>query len=84
MAVGRAVVATDGSGFAEFIEDGVDGLLVPPGDVAALADALLRLLADPVARERLGTNAAARATRFATPVIAGQFLERFREVAAGA
>ncbi|MFZ2488457.1 MAG: glycosyltransferase family 4 protein [Anaerolineae bacterium] len=60
MAAGRATVATALGGTAEIITNGVDGLLVPADDSAALADALVRLLADPVERARLG--AAARQT----------------------
>jgi glycosyltransferase involved in cell wall biosynthesis len=48
------VVASDVGGIPEVVTDGVDGLLVPPADPAALADALVRLLRDPRLRERLG------------------------------
>lgn len=51
---GRAVVATSVGGVPEVVVDGATGLLVPPGDVGALADAVGRLLGDPVARARLG------------------------------
>ncbi|HEX6201448.1 MAG TPA: glycosyltransferase, partial [Thermoanaerobaculia bacterium] len=47
----------------EVIADGVDGLLVPPGDEAALAAALDSLVADPERRRRLGAAALARAQR---------------------
>jgi glycosyltransferase involved in cell wall biosynthesis len=50
----RAVVATDISGVSELVEDGVTGLLVPPGDPAALAAAIERLVRDPALRHRLG------------------------------
>ena len=40
-------------GIPEIIEDGVNGLLVPPGDVPALERALLSLLGDPGRREQL-------------------------------
>lgn len=46
MALDLPVVSTDVGGMREVITDGVDGLLVPPGDPAALAAALARLIAD--------------------------------------
>ena len=54
MATGLPVVASRLSGIPELVTDGVDGLLVPPGDDIALADALARLAADPALRARLG------------------------------
>jgi glycosyltransferase involved in cell wall biosynthesis len=54
LAMERAVVATDISGVSELVEDGVTGLLVPPGDPAALAAAIERLVRDPALRHRLG------------------------------
>jgi len=55
LAAERAVVASEVSGIPELVIDGVTGLLVPPGDAAALADAIERLLDDPALRARLGT-----------------------------
>jgi glycosyltransferase involved in cell wall biosynthesis len=49
-----ACVATELSGIPELIETGVTGLLVPPGDRAALAAALAELIGDPVRRAALG------------------------------
>jgi glycosyltransferase involved in cell wall biosynthesis len=60
MAAGRAVVASRVAGIPDVITDGVNGLLVPPGDVEALRTALGRLAADDALRARLGR--AARAT----------------------
>jgi L-malate glycosyltransferase len=53
MAAGLPVVATRVGGTAEMIEDGVEGLLVPPQDPHGLADAILRLLRDPQLARRL-------------------------------
>ena len=58
---GRAVVATGVGGIRDLVEDGVNGLLVPPGDTDALADALVRLLSDRPLAERLAEGARASA-----------------------
>jgi glycosyltransferase involved in cell wall biosynthesis len=57
---GLPCVSTVVSGVPELIEDGANGLLVPPDDPAALAEALRRLITDPGLRLRLGTAAEAR------------------------
>jgi glycosyltransferase involved in cell wall biosynthesis len=54
MAAGVPVVATRVGGVPEAVVDGETGLLVSPGDAAALADRLARLLADPDAAARMG------------------------------
>ena len=54
MAHGAPVVATAVGGIPEAVRDGVEGVLVAPGDPGALAAAVLGLLADPDARMRLG------------------------------
>jgi colanic acid/amylovoran biosynthesis glycosyltransferase len=55
LAAERAVVASEVSGIPELVVDGVTGVLVPPGNPAALADAIERLLDDPALRARLGS-----------------------------
>jgi glycosyltransferase involved in cell wall biosynthesis len=60
MAAGRAIVATRAGGLPEAIEPERTGLLVPPGDPAALAAALARLLHDPALRARLGAQGPGR------------------------
>ncbi|HSF96372.1 MAG TPA: glycosyltransferase family 4 protein, partial [Thermohalobaculum sp.] len=63
LAVGRPVVASAIGQTADVIADGVNGLLTPPGDAAALAEALLALRADPARAARLGRAAAAEGAR---------------------
>lgn len=56
MAMGRPVITTDAPGCRETVRDGLNGLLVPPRDVAALVDAILRLVIDRVESERMGQH----------------------------
>jgi glycosyltransferase involved in cell wall biosynthesis len=60
MAMNRPVVSTTVTALPEIVEDEVSGILVPPGDPAALAAALERLCRDPDLRSRLGERARAR------------------------
>ena len=64
MAAGCPVVASRVGGIPEIVEDGASGLLVPPGDAAALAKAIRRLAQDRTCRVRLGAAARDRARRF--------------------
>ena len=54
MAIGRPCVTSRTGGLPEIVEHEHSGLLVPPGDVGALADALVRLARDPELRQRMG------------------------------
>lgn len=65
MAMGLPVVSFACSGPLEIVRDGVDGLLAPPGDVAALGDILARLMRDEALRRRLAQAAVAVADRYA-------------------
>lgn len=64
MAAGRAIVATRVGGVPEAVEDGVTGLLVPPGDVSALAEAMAFLLRDPGRRRAMEAAARLRVQQF--------------------
>jgi glycosyltransferase involved in cell wall biosynthesis len=64
MAMGRAVLATAAGGPREIIHDGVDGVLLPPREPAAWAEAATRLLSDRGELERLGAAARASVQRF--------------------
>lgn len=57
MAAGLPVISTPIGGIPEAVSDGVEGFLVPPGDVALLADRLERLLNDDALAKRMGTAA---------------------------
>jgi glycosyltransferase involved in cell wall biosynthesis len=80
-AMGLPVVATDVRGCREIVEPGATGTLVPVGDPAALAAALLPL-GNPATRATLGRAARARATtHFDERRVVGTVLETYREVA---
>lgn len=66
MATGRPIVATDI--FADVIEDGIEGILVPPGDAGRLRSAILRLLTETELASKLGEAARLRAEQQFTPL----------------
>jgi glycosyltransferase involved in cell wall biosynthesis len=79
MAVGTPVVGYAHGGLPEML--GECGLLVPPGDRKALADALRRVLEDAALRDRLATCGRARVQeRFSLAGMAESMRERYREV----
>jgi len=83
LAAGRAVVASRVAGIPEVLEDGVNGLLVPEKDSAALAEALRRLVAEPETRARLGAEARRRAReRLSWEAAARSFEECYVQAAA--
>jgi glycosyltransferase involved in cell wall biosynthesis len=60
MACRVPVVTTTVSGLPELLDDGVHGMLVPPDDPAAVADAIARLHEDPALRRQITSRARAR------------------------
>ncbi len=79
--VGAAIVATSVGGVPQVITDGVDGLVVPPGDPPALVDALVRLVGDPDLRAELGRAAKLRSTMFDVTSACRQIEGIYRDVA---
>jgi glycosyltransferase involved in cell wall biosynthesis len=70
MAMGKPVVASNAGGIAEAVRPGKTGVLVPPGDVKALSEAVAALLLDAPAREKMGEAARLRAQSiFSLPVM---------------
>ncbi len=81
MAAGLAVVATPVGGVPDVFADGVNGRLAPPGDVPALAAAIVQLLDDAPARQAMGQHNRQQAVaQFAVPPYAQRLLEVYHEV----
>ena len=84
MACGTPVIATTAGAFPEFIEDGRTGILVPPGDPAALAAAIKSLLHDPERCLRMGAAASEHIrTNFTWERTTRMTVDLYREVLEG-
>jgi glycosyltransferase involved in cell wall biosynthesis len=79
MVAGLPVIAADAGGPREVIRSGHDGLLYPPGDVPALADALRLIARDSDLAARLGDAATVAAERYAPTRIARETSSFYRE-----
>ncbi len=77
MAAGTPVVASSLDGYRNVATDGVDALLTPPGDPAALAAALQRVLTDGALAAALVERGAARADEFAMATLAKHYVEMY-------
>lgn len=73
MALGKAVIASR-TGFADFIKDGVSGLLIPPGNLPLLERAISRLIRDRILRDRLGCNAVIASVPYSWDAIAERYM----------
>jgi glycosyltransferase involved in cell wall biosynthesis len=77
----RPIVASDIAGCREVVKDGVNGLLVPPRDPAALADAIIALLKDPALCVKFGQSGRSIAERyFGEELVVEQTLEIYRRL----
>jgi glycosyltransferase involved in cell wall biosynthesis len=82
MAAGRPIVASDLPAIREILKDGVDALLVPPGDASALAGAIRRLIGEPALADRLARAAASASTAYTWDRRAERLEQLFAEVLA--
>jgi glycosyltransferase involved in cell wall biosynthesis len=81
LAVGTPVLAMEAGGVAEVVHDGVNGLLVPAGDTAALGEAVRRYFADEALRERLRAQAAASVADYSAERVFSRLEDVLRSVA---
>jgi glycosyltransferase involved in cell wall biosynthesis len=78
-AAGKPCVSTRVGGIADFIEDDVNGCLVEPGDSAALAQALARLLDDNEFYDRASAEARKKAIQYDWSIIANRFSALYKQ-----
>jgi phosphatidylinositol alpha-mannosyltransferase len=76
------VVASDIAGYRDVVRDGVDGVLVPPGDAQRLAEALRDIWEEPEVRTEMARAAAADVQRFAWPQVAAELMEAYGDAIA--
>ncbi len=74
MFAGKPVIGSDIGGIPEQIDHDKTGILVPPGDPDALANAILQLASDPAKRESLGSAARSRISESWVPETQGRLL----------
>ena len=83
MAAGMPVLASDSFGNTELVRDEVTGLIVPVGDIDAMARAMISMVSDPTALSRMGRAAYARAADWLSPDrIARESVEIYRQAIA--
>jgi glycosyltransferase involved in cell wall biosynthesis len=81
MALGKPLVAASAGGPIDIVEDGLSGVLTPPGNPSELARAVGRVLEDPALAAMLATGAAKRAESFTDQRVAAQLCEALNAVA---
>ncbi len=81
-AAGTPVIASNIAGYSDVVSDGVDGLLVPPGDPQRLAEELQRAHHEPERLRAMGEAARRSAQRYAWPRVADQVTEVYERAIA--
>jgi glycosyltransferase involved in cell wall biosynthesis len=82
MAAGLPVVGSAVGGIPELVEEGRTGRLVPPGDAAALAEAIIELLNQPLLAGAMGAEGRQRAATMRADQMAGLYLQHYRDLLA--
>jgi glycosyltransferase involved in cell wall biosynthesis len=82
MAVGKPVIATRIGGLTDIVADGETGILVQPGHVDELAQAITRLLDDDELRQQMGQNGRERVRRFQASTVVPQYERLYEQLAA--
>ncbi|MGH2902037.1 MAG: glycosyltransferase family 4 protein, partial [Solirubrobacteraceae bacterium] len=82
LAARTPVIASDIPGYRDVVRDGIEGVLTPPGDALALAEALRSFALDSAARARMAADARVRAERFAWPHVAAEVLDCYEQAQA--
>ena len=80
MAAGRPIVATDIEGYRRLVQPGLEGVLVPPKDANALAQALLSLAEDPRLRAEMGEAGPRKARHYTWSAVAGRVLSYYQRL----
>ena len=80
MDAGLPIVTTAIRGAVDYLEEGVNALLVPPGEPARLAEAIARLLTDPDLRGRMGEANRRKVSIFAPDKVAAEYLDVLRQI----
>jgi len=80
MACGLPIIATRTGGIPEIVENGENGILVEPGEIDELKNALDRLISDKELRQKMSRNNLLRVREFSWEKIANQYLEEYKNV----